>query len=416
MFKLLALFVVANIACSTSFEYKLDFNDIHRKYDGYSKIIEVAGYHASPLCGQINRTKPIDGNDKCPLVVKNYKLWPYDASTTTFECCFQNMKVYYNKDAKPVLQNAPGENVTLGSCPKNNLGVSATGYDWRYGAIRPNDDHDRLKTYIESIVEKDANNKRIVLYCHSFGTIYCYGFLRHMEQTWKDKHILAFVPVVPVFGGAFASMISVLWGWKLDNMDRCNGRTFAPYIPSVLWMWPRPGKKPWFWEADEVLISGDDNKQNFTASDLPKLLTAIGLKEDVLNIYNTAKNDALNDFKPVNVDTYALYGYNVKTASGMSFKTPITTKDFGPGVCVSETPQYRVKEEDNGDGVGSLRSTSRATAWMEAHKNANFVLWNKGYQNMRHCEFCTPESKQDWTCLQAYFGGKELPAACKLFS
>lgn len=37
-----------------------------------------------------------------------------------------------------------------------------------------------------------------------------------------------------------------------------------------------------------------------------------------------------------------------------------------------------------GDGVGSLRSTSRAGQWEDAHKKAGVVLQNRGYKGMGH--------------------------------
>ena len=39
---------------------------------------------------------------------------------------------------------------------------------------------------------------------------------------------------------------------------------------------------------------------------------------------------------------------------------------------------------DNGDSVGTLRSTSRADVWKEAHAKAGYVLSNMGYKGMSH--------------------------------
>lgn len=117
---------------------------------------------------------------------------------------------------------------------------------------------------------------------------------------------------------------------------------------------------------------------------------------------------------------YALYGYGVSTLTGMEIDGKLTPAEFGSGG-VGGAPCPTVKSKvvhsptDAGDGIGPLRSTSRASQWADAHKAAGVVNWNMGYQGMRHCEFCTPQSKADHDCLLALLGGKALPTGCNLF-
>ena len=75
-----------------------------------------------------------------------------------------------------------------------------------------------------------------------------------MSQTlaWRQKHVMAWVLTSPVFGGTIASLHSILAGWKRNAMDRCSGRAAALYVPSVLWMWPRPGESKYFWNRTET--------------------------------------------------------------------------------------------------------------------------------------------------------------------
>lgn len=45
----------------------------------------------------------------------------------------------------------------------------------------------------------------------------------------------------------------------------------AIFIPSVLWMWPRPGNTQWYWNSTEPIVYTPS--KNYTAKDLPDLLT-----------------------------------------------------------------------------------------------------------------------------------------------
>lgn len=67
----------------------------------------------------------------------------------------------------------------------------------------------------------------------SGGTINGYAFIMSQTKEWRDKNILAFVAVSPVFGGTVSSLHSVLAGWKSGAMDICSGRSAALFIPSV---------------------------------------------------------------------------------------------------------------------------------------------------------------------------------------
>lgn len=117
---------------------------------------------------------------------------------------------------------------------------------------------------------------------------------------------------------------------------------------------------------------------------------------------------------------YALYGYGVPTLTGLEIDSKLTPENFGTGGLGGEPcPTAKSKElkdpDDAGDGIGPLRSTARASQWSDVHKAAGVVNWNMGYQGMKHCEFCTPQSKADHECLLALFGGKALPSGCNLF-
>ena len=50
------------------------------------------------------------------------------------------------------------------------------------------------------------------------------AFIMSQTKEWRDKNILAFVAVSPVFGGTVSSLHSVLAGWKSGGMDICSGQ------------------------------------------------------------------------------------------------------------------------------------------------------------------------------------------------
>ena len=107
-----------------------------------------------------------------------------------------------------------------------------------------------------------------------------------------------------------------------------------------------------------------------------------------------------------------------QTLTGVSLPIKLTPEQFGTGKIGGDPcPPYKDARDlfdpnDAGDSVGTRRSTARASEWAEEHKAAGVVNWNMGYNGMRHCEFCTEESKADHECLLQLFSGKELPAVC----
>lgn len=71
-------------------------------------------------------------------------------------------------------------------------------------------------------------------------------------------------------------------------------------------MFPRPGETQWFWNRTEVLVA--TKTKNYTAYDLPQMLTDMGLPK-VRQLLELEIDDYLNKFEPPMVDTYAFYGY-----------------------------------------------------------------------------------------------------------
>lgn len=338
----------------------------------------------------------------CRFVLWPPKSGPIDAPS---KCFVDEMRAYQSGNT---LNAAPGTEVRLNYCPGPNGPDNKWhgGYDWRYGGIRPQDNPDaalfpEVKSYIEEIVEKN-DGRKVVIHGYSGGTINSYAFLMSQSEAWRKQHVMAYVPVSPVFGGTISSLHSVLSGWSRGAMTKCSGRAAAIYVPSVLWMWPRPGGTKWDWNKTETLVT--TKSKNYTAYDLERMLHDMGLPK-VASLLKLEKHDFLDTFHPLMIDTYAFYGYGKNTQAGFEFDRDFSAETDGEDVCPPDGDRAFVRPWDNGDGIGPYRSTARASAWEEAHKRAGVVLANRGYKGMGH-SCSSKQCKADYDCVMKKLKGE----------
>eukprot|EP00041_Stephanoeca_diplocostata_P028157 m.788166 g.788166 ORF g.788166 m.788166 type:complete len:461 (+) comp23314_c0_seq4:1973-3355(+) len=419
LFDPLETYVPGKYNSTADAEVDLVFNGVEHKYDGAGSVVLFSGYSSTTLCSKVSRKEPL-GDKQCPITSDWEILWP--AQEMKDEQCFvENIRSYYDESTKAI-NNAPGLDVWMGKCPPNTADEMkwAGGYDWRYGSIHPQQAphtqlYPQIVAHIEDLVNKTG--KKVIVKGTSGGTIASYGFLKSQTKKWVQDHVMAYVPVVPVFGGTVSSLLSVLYGWPRGAMKQCVSRQAAMFVPSVLWMWPRPGEDAYNWNKTEVLV--ETPSKNYTAYELEAMLDQMGL-QSVKPLYKREKADLLDRFEPPYVDTYAFYGYDIPTFGGMAFDTDLTPEVFGTGgaeagmPCPTKGPAQRTHAWDNGDGVGTRRSTARASQWSEAHKREGITLWNKGYQGMKHCDNCDPRAKKDYECLMSILAGKPA-AGCEGF-
>jgi len=383
---------------------KLD-NGVHRVYgEGYSTKVNFGGYSSTALCSKYTRDAPFNGHTECPLTQDWYTLWPpgKEQFGKHTPCFLDEIRAHQSGNT---LNSPPGTTTRLNKCPGHDDDVWRGGYDWRYGGIRPQDNPDmalypEVKKLIEEKNAKDG--KKAVIESNSGGTINAYAFLMTQTEQWRKDNILAFIARDPVFGGTISSIHSVLAGWSKAAMDKCSGRKAAIFIPSVLWMWPRAGEDQWSWNKTEVVVW--TKSKNYTAYDLPEMLDDMGLPE-VRKLLELEQKDFLDTFAPPMVDTYAFYGFGVKTQGGFV----LDHRDFdpstdGPHVCPDGKDKAITRPWDDGDGVGTYRSTARAGAWEDAHTKAGVVLKNYGYKGMGHT--CNNQCKKDLQCVNDKLAGK----------
>ena len=347
----------------------------------------------------------------CPKEKDWSVLWPPQKESfgPKANCFIDDIRAYQSGQA---LNSPPGTEIRMGKCPPKNLEDKwPGGYDWRYGGIRPQDNPDmalypEVKKHIEALYEK--SEKPVVVSGYSGGTINSYAFLMSQTLAWRQKYVLAHVQKNPVFGGTISSINSVLHGWARGAMDICSGRKAAMFIPSVLWMWPRPGENEWAWNKTEIVVY--TASKNYTAYDLPQMLTDMGLPK-VRALLELEIPDYLDKFQSPGIDTYAVYGYDKATQGFFHRKEDFSPETDGPDVCPTPNFAAGANAWDNGDGVGTLRSTSRASQWKDELTKAGKVLKNYGFKGMGHS--CTGACTAIYKCIEDKLNGKPNPAIGK---
>mmetsp|Transcript_19881 Transcript_19881/g.59417 ORF Transcript_19881/g.59417 Transcript_19881/m.59417 type:complete len:481 (+) Transcript_19881:68-1510(+) len=399
-------------------------NGVERPWadEGYSELITFGGYSGTGLCTMYDRTEHLNGHTKCPLKKDWYKMWRPDANSfkPDYTCWIDDMTPIQQQSK---LHNPPGTHTLIGNCPKAgspipNATFRGGAYDFRYGGIRPQDDNPDAALYptIAKHIEEKVADKglKVVIKGCSGGTINSYAFLMSQTQAWRDKHIKAWIPMSPVFGGTITSLQSVLTGWQVGGGDvgRCLGRSVAIHLPSVLWMWPHPGENDadGLWNRTETLVQTPS--KNYTAYDLGEMLTDMGLTRTKA-LWELEKHDWLDAFPPPFVDTYSYYGYGTRSPAGWIVNHDFSPETDGPDKCPPNDMKTLTRTWDDGDQYPK-RSNARAGVWADAHAKAGFVLKNYGYKGQKHsCSCGVAQCTTDYACMMAKLEGKTPPANCK---
>eukprot|EP00039_Didymoeca_costata_P023620 m.7705 g.7705 ORF g.7705 m.7705 type:complete len:486 (+) comp3759_c0_seq1:85-1542(+) len=389
-----------NEAIDEPVERRLEKNDIVPNYKDLpvGSTVTFGGYSGTSLCAKTNRTAPVNGHEKCPLTTPWQVLWPTPKVPVGTEDCYtDDIRVYQTGDK---LNSAPGLEVRMGGCPGSETNIWKGGYDWRYGGIRPQSNPDEsLYTEVKEYIEKLNVNgtKRVVINAISGGTTSSYAFIMSQPLEWRKKNIAAWTPQVPVFGGTIASMGAFFKGWPRGNLLQCMSRISAIFTPSVYWFWPRGGEGKYHWNKTETIVFTPT--KNYTAFELYEMTSKMCPKcGEMLKL---EQEDLLNKFEAPGIDTYAFYGYGIPTVSGYKTKVDLNFSAFAEDICTpTQAMDAVLNPEWFGDGVGTLRSTGRAGAWVEEQKAKGAVLMNFGYKGMRH-EACTsfPACAVDYKCV-----------------
>ena len=111
---------------------------------------------------------------------------------------------------------------TLNTLPSWHAGRSHSTHNaCAIPGIRPQDDNPDAALYpeIRAHIEKTVadTGKKVVIKGCSGGTINSYAFIMSNSVEWRQKHIKAWVPAAPVFGGTIIALDSILNGWQVSE-------------------------------------------------------------------------------------------------------------------------------------------------------------------------------------------------------
>ncbi len=164
----------------------------------------------------------------------------------------------------------------------------------------------------------DNGAQRVTLVAHSMGGLVSHHFLTsYVDQTWKDKHIHAWVTLSGAWSGGVAAAAAVVSGKEFgdipfdflaDFVSTVAAKFIVPIarnIESLPWLLPRASVF-----KDMPLITTP--RRDYTASDYEELFNEIQYTNGHEIHQNLIQN--LNDnFAAPNVPTYCYYGVGVPT-------------------------------------------------------------------------------------------------------
>ena len=217
-----------------------------------------------------------------------------------------------------------------------------------------------LKEGIEEMYQK--YNERIILMTMSMACPVSHYFLTKysgINQTWKNKHIAKYIPVVGAWSGgeviALQVAISGAPSQYLDGapLPRELKNAILDYLSpglnafqSLLWFVPNEA----IWN-DRVLVIGPDGAK-YTVNDLEDVL-----KDDIYVRYKEVKDlsyDKYGEQSAPYVNTYCLYGVGEYTPLRLDYSKCENFSD-----CKNVTITYI----NNGDGVVNYEGAQVCVNW-----------------------------------------------------
>ena len=231
--------------------------------------------------------------------------------------------------------------------------LQAFTYDFRLSPAGNPQFHEDLQQLIETAFGRQ-DNRRVTLVTHSYGCLWVHHFLTtHVTEEWKERHIEAWVPLSPAYGGVPASLLEIVTGDTLGIpfLRPQDVRDQQRNDESALWLLPDPR----LYSLDTLV---ETPHANYTAQNYVDLFRAIYFEDGPL-IYDRVchltpwTND--NRLTDPNVTVYPVYGTNVSTSVKFVYNDGL-----------QHPPSATVKIMD-GDGTVVLRSLAAGNGWSQAH-------------------------------------------------
>mmetsp|Transcript_39189 Transcript_39189/g.92252 ORF Transcript_39189/g.92252 Transcript_39189/m.92252 type:complete len:428 (-) Transcript_39189:136-1419(-) len=355
-------------------------------------LIFMGGLGASMMRAKLNRSSV--PHSFCTKQDDDYKLWLYYENLLPLkaDCWLDNMRLrWHDGELQDEVQihlvgDDPNTKGISAGFSKSNLWsdllnsvadlgygddsphVHALHYDWRLSVVQLASDgtFSRLRTQIETAVEK-ASGKAAILVTLSYAGPIMHSFLTgFVDAAWKKKHIARWVSLSGTFGGS-SELVRI--AFYPEGSDFFNVPSILPYISlkdaramsntfaSTFASWPK------FLNKDEVLINvtaEDGAVKLYTADETSQALKDSGL-EQAEKVYARHKDAySFHELPSPDVDVDCVYGVGDSTVSSLQFGKGFNTPATGYGY-------------EDGDGVATSRSLRMCGEWRSKGNHGTLV-------------------------------------------
>jgi len=383
-------------------------------------IILVPGDGGSQIEAKLNKSQV--AHFWCSKTSDWYDLWLNIEQMLTLlvSCWVDNVRLVYNRDTHTT-SDAPGVEtripgfgntssvefidksmrsfstyfamIVAGLVPQGYVrgaNIHGAPYDFRRAANEHGDYFTKVKELIEETFDRN-NETKVVLVCHSMGSIMMHYFLQQQTLAWKEKHIRALVSVAGVWGGTARALKVFAIGdnldsWFLNSKNLLWERT----NPSLAWLMPQQE----FWDDNEVLV--ETEKQNFTRRNIGDFFD--GYKEHNMAMMVNDTKGLLGGLPAPQVEVFCIHGSQVNTTERLIFPPGA----FPPSVASKKQhsrnksrnlkwwpfPTEPILVKGDGDGTVNIRSLKGCLKWDGVQKQA---VHHKEFKGINHVDMLRRE-------------------------
>lgn len=253
---------------------------------------------------------------------------------------------------------------------KRGIDLHGAPYDWRAapdGHSAPGQFYDRLQTLIET-TSKRAGGKKVHIVTHSLGGPTALMFLNTRTAGWVEQHVASFMPINAPWGGGTMMALADVSGYNFGLSAIPVGylKPVQDSSASGVFVLPTPAA----FKDTPVMIT-DQGRRNYTAAQLPEMLSDLGLDQAhaiMTNLDSKRLNTANLKPPPSSVSSLVFSSKGIPTELQYYFKGPFTRgmKATAPDQTVS----------GDGDGVVNLPSLEFGKELFGAGSGTTFMVLN----------------------------------------
>ena len=201
----------------------------------------------------------------------------------------------------------------------DNSTLKAVPYDWR---MHPSENPTFVADF-QSAVEDAvaaAGGRPALIVAHSMGNPMTHYFLQQMSSSWKQAHVEAWLAACGPFDGAAVAVKAMLSGYDfgISILTNKEGLEIGPYLGGTFYLLPRSDS---LWGTVVQTLQG----KNFTASQLPSLLSLSGVQDAEAKYASAAADWSTADPR---VPVWLVAGSLLATETGFQYDDSSFT--YGP--------------------------------------------------------------------------------------